>query len=160
MGRFTGWSLLELRAEATKDGEVDDETYRALEEEIETRIARRVADGKKPKPEQLALLEEVRARAVAPPAIPPPVVAADESTEGELERLRREADLWRALYRHRSEHLARWGMTDSLPDEMIRAVVRLWRQILASGPADAIRTAERLDADERHMYAHIDARED
>jgi hypothetical protein len=51
-------------------------------------------------------------------------------------------------------------MTDTLPDEMIRAVVRLWREMLAGGPADAIRTAERLDADERHMYAHVDARED
>ena len=160
MGRFSGWTLREIRAFANQEVAPDDATYRELETEIETRMARRQAEGKKPKSDQLALLEEIRARMVAPPAIPPPVVAPAESTEAELKRLRREADLWRALYRHRSEHLARWGMTDTLPDEMIRAVVRLWREMLAGGPADAIRTAERLDADERHMYAHVDARED
>lgn len=159
MGRFSGWTLQKIRAFATHDVAPDDATYRELEAEVEGRIARRQTQGKRPKPEQLALLDEIRARVVAPPTIPPRVVAPAESTDGELLRLRRETDLWRALYRHRSEHLARWGMTDTLPDEMIRQIVRLWREMLADGFADAVRTAERLEADERHMYAHVDAPE-
>lgn len=120
---------------------------RELIAEMETRIKRRQQQGKPAKRDQQAFLEELHAGQVAPPKRVPIEIAKPESREDELVRLLRELELWRSLYSHYTETLTRWGMTDSLPIEMVHEVLRLWEDKVKDVPADLIRTKERLASD-------------
>lgn len=148
MGRFSGKAIAELREaarEAVSAG--DPATIKDLSDEMETRIKRREQQGKPAKKEQQEFLDELRVGKVAPPKRVPIVIAKPESPDDELQRLRHELELWRSLYSHETERLARWGMTDSLPIEIVEKVLALWSKRLEAEPEDSIRTKERLEID-------------
>ena len=53
----------------------------------------------------------------------------------------------RATFTPRGELLARWGMTESLPDELIEVVVREWKRLLKNPEAAQGRSSTDLDRD-------------
>jgi hypothetical protein len=148
MGRFAGKTIAELREAAREAASVGEPTIiKDLVAEMETRIERRKQQGKPTKKEQQEFLNELRAGKVAPPKRVPIRIAEPESPDDELKRLRRELELWRSLYSYDTEMLARWGMTDSLPIEIVEKVLGFWEDKIKDGCADLIRTKERLTSD-------------
>lgn len=157
MGRFSGESIESLRAvarQAIDAGEIA--VIVDLKEEIRVRIQRRTDSGRKPKPEQLRFREELETGVITEPSRDVPPTKQLESVPEELERLRREVDLWRALYSSESEILARWGVTASLPTPILEAVLTMWAKVVSEQP-DLVRTAERLAVD-RQAFANAIAK--
>jgi len=156
MDGFSGKTIAYLREVAIDArSKNEDAVITELIAEMETRIKRRQQQGKPVKRDQQAFLEELRAGQVAPPKRVPIKIAAPESRDDELERLRRELELWRSLYSHDTETLTRWGMTDSLPIEMVEEVLRLWEAMINQGPVDLVRTKERLASDTSIIKARV-----
>ena len=156
MEGFSGKTIAQLREIAIDArSKSEDTVITELITEMETRIKRRQLQGKPAKRDQQAFLEELRAGQVAPPKRVPIKIAEPESQNDELARLRRELELWRSLYSHDTETLTRWGMTDSLPIEMVEEVLRLWDEKISQGPADLIRTKERLASDISRIKARV-----
>jgi hypothetical protein len=157
MGRFAGKTIAELREAAREAASVGEPTIiKDLVAEMETRIERRKQQGKPTKKEQQEFLDELRAGKVAPPKRVPIRIAEPESPDDELKRLRRELELWRSIYSHKTELLARWGMTDSLPIEMVEKVLGFWEDKIKDGRADLIRTKERLTSDRATIKIRAD----
>ena len=147
MELFSGKTIAQLREIAINArSKSEDTVITELITEMETRINRRQQLGKPAKKAQV-FLEELRAGQVALPKHVPIKSAEPESREDELGRLRRELELWRSLYSHDTETLTRWGMTDSLPTELVQEVFHLWEEKIKNGPPDLIRTKERLASD-------------
>lgn len=156
MDGFSGKTIAQLREVAIDArSKNEDAVITELISEMETRIKRRQLQGKSAKRDQQAFLEELRAGQVAPPKRVPIKIAEPESRDDELARLRRELELWRSLYSLDTETLTRWGMTDSLPIEMVEEVLRLWEEMIDQGPADLIRTKERLASDTSRIKARV-----
>lgn len=148
MAEFSGKTIAQLREVAVDaSSKSQDAVITELIAEMETRIKRREQQGKPAKKEQREFLDELRVGKVAPPKRVPIVIAKPESPDDELQRLRHELELWRSLYSHETERLARWGMTDSLPIEIVEKVLALWSKRLEAEPEDSIRTKERLEID-------------
>jgi len=154
MDGFSGKTIAQLREVAIDArSKSEDAVITELIAEMETRIKRRQQQGKPPKRDQQAFLEELRAGQIAPPKRVPIKIAEPESRDDELARLRRELELWRSLYSHDTETLTRWGMTDSLPIEMVEEVLRLWEELINQGPADLVRTKDRFASDAARIKA-------
>lgn len=148
MGIHAGKSINELRsiaidALALPDHRVVDE----LKAEMRVRIRRRTDRGQRPKREQEDFLRELERGVVAAPTERSGAPVEPELPNEELDRLRREIDLWRALYSELSETLARWGMTRAMPLDVLEKVGEAWRTKLQHGPLDPVRTPERFEAD-------------
>jgi len=155
MELFSGKTIAQLREVAiSARSRNESAVIEELIAEMETRINRRQQLGKPAKKAQV-FLEELRAGQVAPPKRVPIKIAEPESQNDELARLRRELELWRSLYSHDTETLTRWGMTDSLPIEMVEEVLRQWDEMISQGPADLIRTKERLASDISRIKARV-----
>ena len=145
-GRYSGRTIDELREVAIASNN-DPEVFGELEEEMKVRIKRRIDKGQKPKKEQVEFLKELESRSAKPPAGGKVAPAKREEAPDELSRLRAEIELWRSLYSAASERLARWGITETMPERVLVAAVAAWREHLACGGGDLVRTQDQLNRD-------------
>jgi hypothetical protein len=76
---------------------------------------------------------------------------AGPQTADELETLRTRVAIFEKIYGRRGELLARWGMTDAMPDELRDRVFEMWREELAGGPKGLSRDLRRLEDDVRAL---------
>lgn len=156
MGAYAGTSINALRAVAQVAlASSDLRVIAELKDEMQLRIKRRIDNGQRPKREQVEFLRELEQGVVAAPAERPGAPVEPEQPNEELERLRRELDLWRALYSELSETLSRWGMTRAMPLDVLDKVGEIWRKKLEAGPVDPVRTPERFESDFARARAAI-----
>jgi hypothetical protein len=80
-----------------------------------------------------------------------PARVAGPQTADELETLRTRVAIFEKIYGRRGELLARWGMTDAMPDELRDRVFEMWREELAGGPKGLSRDLRRLEDDVRAL---------
>lgn len=157
MPNYAGQPINQLRAIAIEAIEnSNEEVLLDLEKEMQTRINRRITQGKQPTREQAKFLSEIKQGLVSAPAAGPGSEAGSESPSEELARLRNEIRFWRSLYSESSESLARWGLTDELPVELFDHIVELWRARLSDGRVDGVRTIMRLETDIAIARATLD----
>jgi hypothetical protein len=160
MGRFAGKTIADLRKVAMDAvAQEDHATINELVTELEVRIQRRTQQGRPAKREQQEFLDELQAGVVAPPNRVPIVVADPETPDNELQRKRREVEIWRALYGAESEAMALWGMTASLPFDIVQEVLKLWAAKVEHKQVDAVRTKARLASDSKIILARTTNRE-
>jgi len=94
-----------------------------------------------------SLLAEIESGPVAPPvSSPKPREQIPESSLGESECAALEAryELLRATFSEQGSVLARWGLTESMPNDLLVKVVSLWIDEFNGGYAHVIRSREQL----------------
>lgn len=148
MSSYAGQTIKQLRTVAigairTSNAEI----LLDLEKEMQTRIDKRIGQGKTPTKEQKKFLDEIKQGMVSDPIAGPGPDVGSELPSKELDRLRNEVRFWRSLYSESSESLARWGLTDELPVDLLDHIVELWRARLSDGQVDGIRTIARFETD-------------
>ena len=97
-----------------------------------------------------SLLAEIESGPVAPPASSPkPREQIPESGLGESECAALEAryELLRATFSEQGAVLARWGLTESMPADLLAKVVSLWIEKFNGGYTHVIRSKEQLLTD-------------
>ena len=60
-------------------------------------------------------------------------------------------ELLRSTFGERGELLSRWGLTDSMPHDLLEKIGSMWIEKLATGYGDAIRTYEQLIRDFKQL---------
>ena len=94
-----------------------------------------------------SLFAEIESGPVAPPAYSPkPREQIPESSLGESECAALEAryELLRATFSEQGAVLARWGLTESMPDDLLAKIVSLWIDEFNGGYTHVIRSREQL----------------
>ena len=151
-----GIEKLEALAEASKN---DLTLRRDLIAELATRNSSRAKALKKK-------LEEVSpsgVKAKAPAAVSKARKSSAAATPALAPRLTDQAiiedlELLRKTFTESSEILSRWGMTESMPDDLKELVFDNWTKRLAKAPLTGGRTLVRLKADRIKLQAIIDSR--
>jgi hypothetical protein len=70
-----------------------------------------------------------------------------ESVFKDCETLLASYELLRSTFSERGEVLSRWGMTDSIPHDLLEEIGSMWIDKLATGYGCAAQTREQLDRD-------------
>ncbi len=147
MGAYAGQTIDQLREVARSAlAAGNTKVIESLKAEMQLRIKRKTDQNKRPTPAQRDFLKELEGGDVATPQ--PKAAPSDlETPNAELERLRREVELWRSLYSATSESLVRWGLTSAMPVDILDEVADDWRKKLEGGPLDSVRTPEQFERD-------------
>lgn len=94
-----------------------------------------------------SLLAEIEIGPISPPV---PSTESQERTpklgmgESECAALEARYELLRATFSEQGAVLARWGLTESMPNDFITKVMQLWLEKFSAGFTDVIRTKEQL----------------
>jgi hypothetical protein len=78
-------------------------------------------------------------------------VAVPEQVFNDCESLLASYEMLRSTFSERGEVLSRWGMTDSMPIDLVEKIGSMWLEKLATGYGDAIRTYEQLEKDFKQL---------
>jgi hypothetical protein len=78
-------------------------------------------------------------------------VAVPEQVFNDCETLLASYEMLRSTFTERGEVLSRWGMTDSMPIDLLEKIGSMWLEKLATGYGDAIRTYEQLEKDFKQL---------
>jgi len=78
-------------------------------------------------------------------------VAVPEHVFNDCESLLASYEMLRSTFSERGEVLSRWGMTDSMPIDLLEKIGSMWIEKLATGYGDAIRTYEQLVKDFKQL---------
>jgi hypothetical protein len=81
--------------------------------------------------------------------------SAHASDTDDLDMLRERVRVLESIYGRRGEVLARWGMTEEMPTEIMERVFNIWEEVLAKGPGGLSRDLSRL-AEDRQMLKSTD----
>ena len=84
---------------------------------------------------------------LTPQSKPRVVVDISASVHKDCETLKASYELLRLTFTEQGELLARWGLTQSIPVDLLEKIRSMWIEKLTSGYGDAIRTIEQLDKD-------------
>ena len=79
------------------------------------------------------------------------IVVGSEPVFKDCETLLASYELLRSTFSERGEILSRWGMTDSMPHDLLEKIGSLWLEKLATGHGGAIQTREQLDGDFKQL---------
>lgn len=92
----------------------------------------------------------------AKPVVPGPVVEAEAATTiPDVDRNLQEVfELLRETFTFEAEILAKWGMTPTLPKEMVQLVFTSWRKLLKGGPDERGRNLGLLEQDMAMLAGH------
>lgn len=79
---------------------------------------------------------------------------ARDGDADDLDVLRARLRVFESIYGLRGEVLARWGMTDEMPVEIMGRVFDMWHERLANGPDGLSRDLSRLAEDQRLLNSN------
>ena len=86
-----------------------------------------------------------------------PRVAVDisGSVHKDCEMLKASYELLRLTFTEQGELLARWGLTESMPVDLLEKIRFMWIEKLTSGYGHAIQTLEQLDKDFKQLEISV-----
>lgn len=80
---------------------------------------------------------------------------ASISIHKDCETLEASYELLRATFSEQGELLARWGLTESMPHDLLKEVASMWSEKLMSGHGNTIRTPDQLNKDFKQLGISI-----